>query len=130
MHRNTYLNSPRLLDRYYRLTRRARCIRFAGQITGVEGYVESTASGFLCGGGAGPRGCRASPVSDFPRETAIGALALLRQRRPASGNFQPMNVNFGILAPLGYRVKGKANKNLAIAQRALETLDALLETGI
>ena len=68
-------------------------------------------------------------MPDFTQRTAIGALGYYISD-PSVKNFQPMNINFGIMQPLGYRVKGKANKNLAIAQRALETLDTLLETGI
>ena len=127
MHRNTYLDSPRLLDRYYRLKSDPRIV-FAGQMTGVEGYVESTASGYLAAVTLAAR-LQGKPVPDFTQKTAIGALGYYISD-PSVKNFQPMNINFGILEPLGYRVKGKANKNLAIAQRALETLDALLETGI
>ncbi len=116
MHRNTYLDSPRLLDRYYRLHREPR-IRFAGQITGVEGYVESAASGLLVGIETA-RELLGQPPRDFPRETAIGALALYVSDETVE-KFQPMNINFGIIAPLGYRVKGKKNKNLEIAKRAL-----------
>ena len=67
---------------------------------------------------------KGEPLPDFPRETAIGALALYISDT-SIGAFQPMNVNFGIMSPLGYRVKGKANKNLAIAQRSLAIIDAM-----
>ena len=127
MHRNTFLNSPQLLDRGY-ADRRDPLTAFAGQMTGVEGYVESTASGYLAAVTLAAR-LQGKPVPDFTQKTAIGALGYYISD-PSVKNFQPMNINFGILEPLGYRVKGKANKNLAIAQRALETLDALLETGI
>ena len=122
MHRNTYLNSPRLLDRYYRVRTEPR-VMFAGQITGVEGYVESTASGFLAAVELSRRLLGKPPV-DFPQETAIGALAHYVSN-PTVTDFQPMNINFGIIPPLGYRVKGKRNKNAALSQRALEMLETL-----
>ena len=122
MHRNTYLDSPRLLDRYYRLKAQPR-IAFAGQMTGVEGYVESCASGFLVGVETARRLAGKPPV-DFPQETAIGALALYVSNGSV-GDFQPMNVNFGIIPPLGYRVKGKRNKNAELSRRALEIIENL-----
>ncbi|MBR6413437.1 MAG: methylenetetrahydrofolate--tRNA-(uracil(54)-C(5))-methyltransferase (FADH(2)-oxidizing) TrmFO [Oscillospiraceae bacterium] len=123
MHRNTFLDAPRLLDQTY-ADRRNPLVAFAGQMTGVEGYVESTASGYLAAVCMAAR-IQGRPVPDFPAETAIGALG--RYVSDASvTHFQPMNVNFGILPPLGRRVKGKANKNLAIAQRALEALEQVL----
>lgn len=122
MHRNTYLDSPRLLDRYYRLKGQER-IAFAGQMTGVEGYVESTASGFLCAVELAHRLLGQEPVN-FPRETAIGALALYISNEGV-GDFQPMNVNFGIIPPPEQRVKGKREKNAALSQRALEKLAEL-----
>ena len=122
MHRNTYLNAPKLLDRYYRVKGDER-LMFAGQITGVEGYVESTASGCLAALELARR-IEGKPPIDFPQETAIGALALYISHEGVE-NFQPMNVNFGIMPPLGYRVKGKRNKNAALSQRALEALDGL-----
>ena len=125
MHRNTYLNSPGLLDRYYRLKNEPR-ISFAGQMTGVEGYVESCASGLLVGIETARR-LLGLPPADFPQETAIGALGLYVSGGSVSGNFQPMNVNFGIISPLGYRVKGKRNKNEAISARALEIIDRMKE---
>lgn len=125
MHRNTYLDSPRLLDRYYRLRSEPR-LSFAGQMTGVEGYVESAASGMLVGIETAARAL-GLPAVDFPQETAIGALALYVSGGSV-GNFQPMNINFGIISPLGYRVKGKRNKNAEISKRALAVLDGLAET--
>ena len=125
MHRNTYLNSPTLLDRYYRLKSEPR-ISFAGQMTGVEGYVESCASGMLVGIETAHRLLGKEPV-DFPQETAIGALGLYVSGGSVSGNFQPMNINFGIITPLGYRVKGKRNKNAEISKRSLEIIDRLRE---
>ena len=122
MHRNTYLNSPKLLDRYYRLRTDGR-ISFAGQMTGVEGYVESAASGMLVGIETAARVLGMEPV-DFPQETAIGALSLYVYGGSV-GDFQPMNVNFGIISPLGYRVKGKRNKNAEISKRSLEIIESL-----
>ena len=128
MHRNTYLNSPKLLDRYYRL-RSCERLSFAGQMTGVEGYVESAASGMLVGIETARRLLGENPV-DFPQETAIGALALYISEGSVSGNFQPMNINFGIITPLGYRVKGKRNKNAEISARALKIIDEKIEGKI
>ena len=122
MHRNTFLCSPKLLDRYY-ADRKAPLVAFAGQMTGVEGYVESTASGYLAGVSMAAK-VLGGPFPDFPRETAIGALAAYISDESVV-NFQPMNVNFGIMPALGYRVKGKANKNLAIANRSLAVIDAM-----
>lgn len=124
MHRNTYLNSPRLLDRYYRVRGNER-IAFAGQITGVEGYVESTASGFLAGVELARRLLGREPL-DFPQETAVGALALYVSREGIA-DFQPMNVNFGIMPPLDHKVKGKREKNAALSRRALAVIDGLKE---
>ncbi len=122
MHRNTYLNSPRLLDRYYRLKSEPR-ISFAGQMTGVEGYVESAASGLLVGIETAARLLGLPPV-DFPQETAIGALGLYVSGGSV-GDFQPMNINFGIITPLDHRVKGKRNKNAAISERSLAIVESL-----
>ena len=122
MHRNTFLDSPRLLDRYY-ADRRAPLVAFAGQMTGVEGYVESTASGYLAAVSLAAR-LKGETPPDFSRQTAIGALAHYISDQ-SIGAFQPMNVNFGIMDPLGYKVKGKANKNLAIAERSLAIIDQL-----
>ncbi|MBP3493853.1 MAG: methylenetetrahydrofolate--tRNA-(uracil(54)-C(5))-methyltransferase (FADH(2)-oxidizing) TrmFO [Oscillospiraceae bacterium] len=124
MHRNTYLDSPRLLDRYYRLRKEPR-IAFAGQMTGVEGYVESCASGFLAGIELARRLKGLSAV-DFPQETAIGALGLYVSNESV-GSFQPMNINFGIMPPLGYKVKGKRNKNAELSARSLALIDAMRE---
>ncbi len=123
MHRNTFLNSPKLLDRHYALRSEPR-IRFAGQMTGVEGYVESAASGMLTGieTAAAVLGL---PFVDFPQETAIGALSLYISGGSV-GDFQPMNINFGIITPLDHRVKGKRNKNAAISERSLAVIDTLI----
>jgi len=127
MHRNTYIDSPRLLDRYYRLRADSR-IRFAGQITGVEGYVESAASGLLAGLELA-RELHGEPSLDFPNTTAIGALALYVSDESVT-EFQPMNVNFGIIEPLGYRVKGKAEKNAAISARALDVVRGKVDVEV
>ena len=120
MHRNTYLDSPRLLDRYYRLKSNPR-ITFAGQMTGVEGYVESAASGFLAAVELARRLEGREPI-DFPRETALGALSLYISDGTVK-EFQPMNINFGIITPLGYKVRG--NKNQEISRRSLEIIEKL-----
>ncbi len=127
MHRNTYLDSPRLLDRYYRLKTQPR-ISFAGQMTGVEGYIESAASGMLVGIETAARLMGLEPV-DFPQETAIGALSLYISGGSV-GDFQPMNINFGIISQLGYRVKGKRNKNAEISRRSLEIIDRILNREV
>ena len=124
MHRNTFLNSPKLLDRYYRLKAEPR-ISFAGQMTGVEGYVESAASGFLVGVETARRLRGMEPI-DFPRETAIGALGLYVSNQSIT-QFQPMNINFGIIPPLDHRVKGKRNKNAELSARSLAIIDGLKE---
>ena len=125
MHRNTYVNAPVSLNEELALKSRPN-VHLAGQITGVEGYVESTASGCLAALELARR-LQGKPPIDFPQETAIGALALYVSNQTVE-HFQPMNINFGILPPLGYRVKGKRNKNAALSQRALEIL-AELEHG-
>lgn len=124
MHQNTFLNSPKLLDCYY-ADRRNPLVAFAGQMTGVEGYVESTASGYLSAVAMAAK-IKGQTPPVFPRTTAIGALGYYISDESVV-HFQPMNINFGILPQLGYRVKGKANKNLAIAERALAALDTVLE---
>ncbi|MCR4607347.1 MAG: methylenetetrahydrofolate--tRNA-(uracil(54)-C(5))-methyltransferase (FADH(2)-oxidizing) TrmFO [Oscillospiraceae bacterium] len=122
MHRNTFINSPELLDRYYRLRSDSR-IAFAGQITGVEGYIESAASGLLAGIEMSAD-INSLPHVDFPQETAIGALSLYVSSGSV-GPFQPMNINFGIVSPLGYKVKGKRNKNAEISARSLHIIKEL-----
>ena len=123
MHQNTFLQSPKLLDRYY-ADRRNPLVAFAGQMTGVEGYVESTASGFLAAVAMAAK-VQGRPLPDFPRTTAIGALGLYISDESIE-NFQPMNVNFSIIQPLEKRIRKKAEKNLAIAMRSLETIDQLV----
>ncbi len=122
MHRNTFLNSPALLDHTY-ADRRNPMVAFAGQMTGVEGYVESCASGFVAAVSMAAR-LKGEPIPDFTNRTAMGALGHYISNQQVVG-FQPMNINFGIIAPLEERVKGKANKNLAIANRALAHLEAM-----
>ncbi len=120
MHRNTYINSPKLLTPLYSL-RKHPSVFFAGQMTGVEGYVESTASGFVAGINAARQVLDLEAI-DFPDITAVGALAHYVSDENVT-RFQPMNVNFGILTPLEKRVKGgKAAKNEALANRAIEKI--------
>ena len=126
MHRNTFLQSPKLLDRYY-ADRRNPLVAFAGQMTGVEGYVESAASGFLAAVAMAAK-LQDRPLPDFSKETAIGALGLYISDSSIE-NFQPMNVNFSIVAPLQQRTKKKSEKNLAIANRSLEIIDRMVEQG-
>ena len=121
MHRNTFLDSPKLLNADFSMRTRPELF-FAGQMTGVEGYMESTASGLVAAVELARRLLGEAPI-DFPRETALGALAHYVSDTTVV-NFQPMNVNFGIIPPLGYKVKGKRNKNAALSQRALEALEA------
>ena len=124
MHRNTFLDSPRLLNRYYQLMAQPQ-ISFAGQMTGVEGYVESAASGFLAGVETARRLRGMAPV-DFPQETAVGALGLYISNRSVT-QFQPMNINFGIIPALDHKVKGKRNKNAEISARSLAIIDSIRE---
>ena len=127
MHRNTFLQSPKLLDRYY-ADRRNPMVAFAGQMTGVEGYVESAASGFLAAVAMAAK-VQGRPLPDFPKTTAIGALGLyISDERIV--DFQPMNVNFSIIAPLEQRIRKKAEKNLAIANRSLAVIDEMIARGI
>lgn len=127
MHQNTFLQSPKLLDRYY-ADRRNPLVAFAGQMTGVEGYVESTASGYLAAVAMAEK-VQGRPLPDFPKTTAIGALGRYISDETVE-NFQPMNINFSIIAPLEQRIRKKSEKNLAISQRALAAIDALKEAGI
>lgn len=127
MHRNTFLQSPKLLDRFY-ADRRDPMVAFAGQMTGVEGYVESTASGFLAAVAMAAR-LRGKEPPDFPKTTAIGALGWYISDGSIQA-FQPMNINFSIISPLEKRIRKKSEKNLAISARALETIDALVAAGL
>lgn len=123
MHKNTYLNSPQLLDKHFNLRSNKR-FYFAGQMTGVEGYVESAASGLMAGLAAA-RAVLELPEVEFPDVTAHGALANYISN-PAIENFQPMNINFGLIPPLTVRIRKKREKNAQIAARALEALDVFL----
>ena len=127
MHQNTFLQSPKLLDQYY-ADRRNPLVAFAGQMTGVEGYVESAASGFLASIAMAAK-VQEKKIPVFPKETAIGALGLYISDGRIE-NFQPMNVNFSIISPLEQRIRKKAEKNMAIANRSLAIIDALKEAGI
>ena len=121
MHRNTYLNSPGFLSNTYSVLKEGR-IFFAGQMTGVEGYVESASSGFVAGVNAAMMALGREAVV-FPRETEIGALAAYVSEGGISSSFQPMNANFGIIAPFEKKVKGgKKARNEAYAQRSLEII--------
>jgi methylenetetrahydrofolate--tRNA-(uracil-5-)-methyltransferase len=125
MHRNTYMNSPGLLDSTYAMIKSPN-LYFAGQMTGVEGYVESTSSGFVAGINAARRAKGLEQIL-FPRETVIGALAAYVAEGGLSSKFQPMNANFGIISPLEKKVKGgKRFRNEAYAERSLETVTNLL----
>ncbi len=123
MHKNTYLNSPQLLDKHFNLRSNKR-FYFAGQMTGVEGYVESAASGLMAGLAAA-RAVLELPEVEFPDVTAHGALANYISN-PAIENFQPMNINFGLIPPLTVRIRKKREKNAQIAARALEALAGFL----
>lgn len=123
MHKNTYLNSPQLLDKHFNLRNNKR-FYFAGQMTGVEGYVESAASGLMAGLAAA-RAVLELPEVELPEVTAHGALANYISN-PAIENLQPMNINFGLIPPLTVRIRKKREKNAQIAARALEALDGFL----
>ncbi len=127
MHKNTYLNSPQLLDKHFSLRSNKR-FYFAGQMTGVEGYVESAASGLMAGLAAA-RAVLELPEVEFPEVTAHGALANYISN-PTIENFQPMNINFGLIPPLTVRIRKKREKNAQIAARALEALNGFLPTLI
>ena len=123
MHRNTYLNSPDLLDEVYSM-REKPDLFFAGQMTGVEGYVESASSGFVAGLNAALKALGKERFV-FPKETEIGALSHYVSEGGVSSSFQPMNANFGIIAPFDKKIKGgKRNRNEAYAVRSLEIIDS------
>ena len=119
MHRNTFINSPDLLNNHYQTKKNEKRF-FAGQITGVEGYVESASSGLLAGINMAEL-VKGEKMTDFPPETAIGALSHYISNGSV-GNFQPMNVTFGIISPLNQKVRKKREKNLLLARRSLEIL--------
>ncbi len=121
MHRNTYLNSPGFLNPNYSVNKENRLF-FAGQMTGVEGYVESASSGFVAGVNAAMMALSKEEII-FPKETEIGALAHYVSEGGISSSFQPMNANFGIIAPFDKKIKGgKKARNEAYAQRSLEII--------
>ena len=123
MHRNTYINSPKVLDRFYRLKSNPN-IFFAGQITGVEGYLESASSGLLAGINLARIIKGYEPV-DLTDHTVIGALAWYISHTPTK-DFQPMNANFGIVAPLKKKIRNKRERNLELAKRALSKLETII----
>ncbi|HEX3030862.1 MAG TPA: methylenetetrahydrofolate--tRNA-(uracil(54)-C(5))-methyltransferase (FADH(2)-oxidizing) TrmFO [Bacillota bacterium] len=120
MHRNTFINSPQLLDSSYRLRKEPRLL-FAGQITGVEGYIESAASGLVAGLNAARQAAALEPLV-FPPETALGAHAQYISTTDAK-HFQPMNITFGLLPPLPERIRDKKLRNRTISERALASLE-------
>ncbi len=127
MHRNTFINSPKLLEPTYQLKGRSDLF-FAGQMTGVEGYVESAASGLLAGMNAGRLARGLDPVV-LPPETTLGSMANYITTADFK-HFQPMNANFGLFPPLGTRMRSKKDKNDAIANRALDTLERYIADTI
>lgn len=124
MHRNTFINSPKLLDNVYRLRMNPR-IFFAGQITGVEGYVESVSSGLVAGINA-VRQFKQMKDLVFPGNTAVGALARYISN-PSTAKFQPMNVNFGIMDPLPMKIKNKKERYSVVAKNALDSISGIRE---
>ena len=128
MHRNTFMNSPKLLSADYSMRSRPNLF-FAGQMTGVEGYIESTGSGYIAGVNAARRVLGLEPLY-FPRETVLGAMASYISDERVT-DFQPMNANFGLMPQLGYKVKGgKKGRNDEFARRALESAEKLVKDGI
>lgn len=122
MHRNTFINSTKLIDKNLYLKKNSN-VYFAGQITGVEGYIESAACGMAVGINAARRLQEKAPLQ-WPLTTALGGL--LNYITTPSGNFQPMNVTFGLIAPLGVKVRKKREKNQMLAERALADLDKFI----
>ena len=125
MHRNTYLNGPDMLSTNYALKGNP-LLRFAGQLTGVEGYMESTASGLVAAVGLACA-LTGKPEPDFTGKTILGALA--RHVSTPSANFQPMNANYGILEPLEARVKGKRNRYEKLSERAIDVLTEVIKSN-
>lgn len=125
MHRNSFLNAPKVLTADFRLRQNENAF-FAGQITGVEGYLESAASGLLAGLNVFRHLSNQEPLI-FPPETALGGLARHLEGSP-SVDFQPMNINFGLLPPLGQKIKGKREKNLKLSERALSGLEKFIQS--
>ena len=124
MHRNTYLNGPAMLSRNFAM-KGEPLLRFAGQLTGVEGYMESTASGLVAAVSLA-RAMAGQPEPDFTGRTLFGALE--RHVRTPSANFQPMNANFGILDALPMRVKGKKNRYEKLSEVAIDTMNEVIKT--
>ncbi|HEX6989404.1 MAG TPA: FAD-dependent oxidoreductase, partial [Bacillota bacterium] len=124
MHRNTFIKSPRILRASLQALRRPDLF-FAGQITGVEGYVESAATGILAGINAA-RLVLGEPPLELPPETAIGALCrYITTANP--DHFQPMNITFGLLPPPDHRIRGKRERKLHLSRRALRVLERFIE---
>jgi len=124
MHRNTFINSPKLLKPTYQYKER-NDLFFAGQMTGVEGYVESAASGLIAGINAA-HFVLGKELIVFPKETAIGSMAnYITSANP--NNFQPMNANFGLFKELPTKIKNKQERNTAYANRAIETIQKILK---
>ena len=126
MHRNTYINSPRLLLPTLGLRDNPEMM-FAGQITGVEGYIESTAAGLVAGLNMARLLSGKEPLV-LPRETVIGAL-IHYVTSGAAGRFQPMNANFGLLPPLETNIRNKTERNRRLAERSLDTLDRVIKNA-
>ena len=124
MHRNTYLNSPGILDRHFFMINNPR-IYFAGQITGVEGYIESAASGIYAGLSLSRKIMGLEDIT-LPPETMLGALSEYVEKGSPSG-FQPMGSNMGILPELSERIKNKQEKYGALAERSLKALSEILK---
>src|SRR5438477_6213293 len=131
IHRNTYVNAPSILEPTFE-TRRRRGLFFAGQMSGVEGYVESAASGLIAGLGAALRTRGEEPVA-FPEDTALGGLGRYIARSDPA-NYQPTNIAFGLLPELTHRVRDKGRRRLALSARALDSLErfraSLPETAV
>jgi len=123
MHRNTYLNGPAVLGANYAL-KGDPLMRFAGQLTGVEGYMESTASGLVAAVSLA-KALRGEQEPDFTGKTLLGALA--RHVCTPTANFQPMNANFGILESLPFKVKGKKNRYEKLSEVAIDTLNEVIK---
>lgn len=125
MHRNTFINSPKLLEPTYQLKERGTLF-FAGQMTGVEGYVESAASGLIAGINAALAYTGKEGIV-FPEDTTLGSMARYITTADFQ-HFQPMNANFGLFPKLDTRYRKKAEKNEALARRALDSLSAFIQT--
>ncbi len=123
MHRNSFINSPKLLNERYEMRSREGLF-FAGQMTGVEGYIESTSSGYVAGVNAARKYLGLTPLS-FPDTTAIGSLCHYVSN-PAIEDFQPMNVNFGLFGDISVKVRKRADKRLKLAERAIDTVKEII----